>query len=118
MFKVILQFGIVCWGDSVAFSYVFTVQKKIIIALLGFCYKRSNILLTFCKILFVDLGILTLLIVSLFIFECATFFRNHPHYFNLNNNTHSYNTRQNADIAIIDNLPRIMLPWCITNFPV
>jgi len=96
-----LQFGIVCWGDSVAFSDVFTVQKKIIRALLGFRYKRSNIPLTSCKKLFVDLEILTL--PSLFIFECAKFFRNHPHYFNLNNNTHSYNTRRNADIAIVDN---------------
>jgi hypothetical protein len=91
-----LQFGVICWGDSVAFSDVFTIQKKIIRALLGFCYKQSNIPLTSCKKLFVDLEILTL--PSLFIFECAKYFRNHPHYFNLNSNT-----RRKADISIADN---------------
>jgi hypothetical protein len=92
-----LQFGILCWGNSVKAPSVFTTQKKIIRALLGYRYKRSNIALASCRDLFVRLGILTL--PSLFIFECAKFFRKFPHYFALNTNTHRYETRRNKDIA-------------------
>jgi len=93
-----LQFGIICWGNSVAISQVFTVQKKIIRALLGFRYKRSNTALVTCKNLFTQLEILTL--PSLFIFECAKFYRKHPHYFPLQGQTHTYNTRRREDILL------------------
>jgi len=96
-----LQFGIICWGSSVAISQVFTVQKKIIRALLGFRYKRSNIPLAPCKNLFIQLEILTL--PSLFILECAKFFRKHPQYFTLNTETHTYNTRRKTDISLPNN---------------
>jgi len=39
---------------------------------------------------------------SLFIFECAKFYRKHPHYFRLNTATHLHNTRRNTDISITD----------------
>jgi len=96
-----LQFGIICWGESVSFLEVFKIQKKVIRALLGYRYKRTNIPLIPCKDLFISLEILTL--PSLFIFECAKFYRKHPNYFSLNSNTHSYNTRRNTDISIPEN---------------
>jgi len=103
-----LQFGIICWGNSVAISQVFTVQKKIIRALLGFRYKRSNLPLAPCKSLFIQLELLTL--PSLFILECAKFFRKHPQYFTLNTEIHTYNTRRKNDISIHNNTKQTKSP--------
>jgi hypothetical protein len=96
-----LQFGIVCWGNSILAASVFITQKKIIRALLGFRYKRSNLALSSCKNLFTQLQILTL--PSLYILECAKFFRKYPQYFDTNIHEHTHNTRRKTDISKTNN---------------
>jgi hypothetical protein len=95
-----LQYGIVFWGDSSAAKDVFVAQKKVIRAMLGRRYKRSNIALAPCRDFFISLGILTL--PSLFIFECCKFYRRHPNYFQSIVETHDHNTRRKADATLKD----------------
>jgi len=68
-----LQYGLICWGNSVLAITVFPTQRKIIRAMLGFRYLKS------CHELFAKLDILTL--PSLYIYECSKFYRKHTHYF-------------------------------------
>jgi exonuclease III len=98
-----LQYGIICWGNSILAASVFITQKKIIRALLGFRYKRSNLALSSCKNLFTKLEILT--VPSLFILECAKFFRKYPHYFIVNVHDHDHDTRRKADISKTNTWP-------------
>jgi Reverse transcriptase (RNA-dependent DNA polymerase) len=93
-----LQFGIVCWGNSPSANIIFHTQKKIIRAILGYRYKRYYKALQSARELFLKLDILTL--TSLYIFECAKFYRKHTYYFAQQSSTHNYNTRRNADALV------------------
>jgi Reverse transcriptase (RNA-dependent DNA polymerase)/Endonuclease-reverse transcriptase len=93
-----LQYGLICWGNSVLAITVFQNQRKIIRAMLGFRYKRYYKALKSCHELFPKLDILTL--PSLYIYECSKFYRKHTHYFTQNNETHAHNTRRNRDVLV------------------
>jgi hypothetical protein len=93
-----LQFGIVSWGNSPSANIIFQTQRKIIRAILGYRYKRYYKALQSARELFLKLDILTL--TSLYILECAKFYRKHTHYFAQQSSTHNHNTRRNADALV------------------
>jgi hypothetical protein len=72
-------YSIVIWGGSPHLEKVFTAQKRIIRAMSGLRYWRSNCALDTCRPLFKKYGILT--VYSLYILECMKYLVNHPDQF-------------------------------------
>jgi hypothetical protein len=71
-----IMYSIVIWGVSPHMQKVFVAQKRVVRALAGLRYWRSNCALDSCKPLFKKYGILT--VYSLYILECMKFFVKHP----------------------------------------
>jgi len=74
-----ILYSIVIWGASPHLQKVFVAQKRIIRAMSGLRYWRSNCALDTCKPLFKKYGILT--VYSLYILECMKYLVNHPDQF-------------------------------------
>ena len=71
-----ILYSIVIWGASPHMQKVFVAQKRVVRAMAGLRYWRSNCALESCKPLFKKYGILT--VYSLYILECMKFFVNNP----------------------------------------
>jgi len=74
-----ILYSIVIWGGSPHMQKVFVAQKRVMRAMAGLRYWRSNCALESCKPLFVKHGILT--VYSLYILECMKFFVKNPEKF-------------------------------------
>jgi Reverse transcriptase (RNA-dependent DNA polymerase) len=72
-------YSIIIWGGSTHMSDVFTAQKRVIRAMAGKRYWRSNCALESCKPLFKKYEILT--VYSLYILECLKFLKKFPQNF-------------------------------------
>jgi predicted RNase H-like HicB family nuclease len=71
-----ILYSIVIWGGSPHLQKVFVAQKRVIRAMAGLRYWRSNCELDSCRPLFTKYGILT--VYSLYILECMKFFIKNP----------------------------------------
>jgi hypothetical protein len=71
-----IMYSIVIWGGSPHLQKVFVAQKRVVRAMAGLRYWRSNCALDSCRPLFVKYGILT--VYSLYILECMKFLVNNP----------------------------------------
>jgi hypothetical protein len=91
-----LQYGIICWGNSVLSDDVFRMQRKIVRALFGFRYKRWYKELVDCKELFVNHQILSL--PSLYVYECCKFARKNMNLFSTKTELCPYNYRRKNDL--------------------
>jgi hypothetical protein len=69
----------VIWGGSPHMQKVFVAQKRVVRALAGLRYRRSNCALDSCKPLFIKYGMLT--VYFLYILECMKFFVKNPEKF-------------------------------------
>jgi hypothetical protein len=85
-FHSIMSYGIMFWGQSPATTNVFLLQKRAIRIMMGLRPRDS------CRRQFVELGILTL--PSQYIFSLLLFTVKNRKLFSLNQDFHSYNTRQ------------------------
>jgi Reverse transcriptase (RNA-dependent DNA polymerase)/Endonuclease-reverse transcriptase len=74
-----ILYSIVIWGGSPHIQKVFVAQKRVVRAMAGLRYWRSNCALESCRPLFAEYGILT--VYSLYILECMKFFANNPEKF-------------------------------------
>jgi Reverse transcriptase (RNA-dependent DNA polymerase)/Endonuclease-reverse transcriptase len=74
-----IMYSIVIWGASPHMQKVFVAQKRVVRALAGLRYWRSNCALDSCRPLFKKYGILT--VYSLYILECMKFFAKYPEKF-------------------------------------
>jgi hypothetical protein len=74
-----IMYSIVIWGASPHMQKVFVAQKRVVRALAGLRYRRSNCALDSCKPLFIKYGMLT--VYSLYILECMKFFVKNPEKF-------------------------------------
>jgi len=74
-----ILYSIVIWDASVHVSDVFIAQKRVIRAMAGKRYWRSNCALESCKPLFRSYGILT--VYSLYILECFKYLKKFPEKF-------------------------------------
>jgi Reverse transcriptase (RNA-dependent DNA polymerase) len=72
-------YSVVIWGGSTHMSDVFTAQKRVVRAMAGKRYWRSNCALESCKPLFKKYEILT--VYSLYILECLKFLKKFPQNF-------------------------------------
>jgi hypothetical protein len=71
-----ILYSIVIWGGSSYLEKVFVAQKRVLRAMSGLRYWRSNCALNSCRPLFASCGILT--VYSLYILECMKFLVKHP----------------------------------------
>ena len=87
-----MQYAIVFWAscDKVR-DEVFTAQKRLIRAMAGIRYWRSQTPLESARPWFEKFNLLPLF--SLYLMECCKFVRRHPHYFQQVKEIHNYNTR-------------------------
>jgi exonuclease III len=76
-----ILYSIVIWGGSSHMSEVFLGQKRVVRAIAGVRYCRSNTALESCGPLFKKYGILTT--YSLYILECAKFVKKFPEKFKM-----------------------------------
>jgi len=74
-----ILYSIVIWGGSPHMQKVFVAQKRVMRAMAGLRYWRSNCALESCKPLFVKYGILT--VYSLYVLECMKFLVKNPEKF-------------------------------------
>jgi hypothetical protein len=74
-----ILYSIVIWGGSSHLEKVFVAQKRVLRAMSGLRYWRSNCALDSCRPLFASCGILT--VYSLYILECMKFLVKHPEKF-------------------------------------
>ena len=74
-----ILYSLIIWGASPHLQTVFVAQKRVIRAMAGKRYWRSNSALESCKPLFEKFGILT--VYSLYIFECLKFLMTYPEKF-------------------------------------
>jgi len=74
-----ILYSIVIWGSSPHMERVFRAQKRVLRAMAGLRYWRSNCALDSCKPLFKKFEILT--VYSLYILECMKFLVKHPNKF-------------------------------------
>jgi len=72
-------YSIIIWGASTHMSEVFVAQKRVVRAMAGKRYWRSNRALESCKPLFRKYGILT--VYSLYILECLKYLKKFPQNF-------------------------------------
>jgi Reverse transcriptase (RNA-dependent DNA polymerase) len=74
-----VMYSIVIWGGSTHMEKVFVAQKRILRAMAGIQYWRSNKALDSCRPLFQRFDILT--VYSLYILECMKFLKKNPNHF-------------------------------------
>jgi Reverse transcriptase (RNA-dependent DNA polymerase) len=74
-----ILYSIVIWGASPHLKKVFIAQKRVLRAMAGLRYWRSNCALDTCRPLFKKYEILT--VFSLYILECMKFLTKHPEKF-------------------------------------
>lgn len=91
-FESRLRYGILFWGACSDSHALFKIQKRAVRIM-----RKVN-RTTSCRSLFLDLKILTL--NSLFILECANFFKNNHSLFLTNSNFHNYNTRNKEQLCL------------------
>jgi hypothetical protein len=127
-----ILYSIIIWGGSKNMEEVFVAQKRVIRAMAGKRYWRSNAALDSCKPLFKKFGILT--VYSLYILECLKYLKKHPEKFitlNETSHTHRHMTRNtlknmcNNDLYVSDCSlqiaaanPAVMIPKLFNTLPV
>jgi exonuclease III len=74
-----ILYSIVIWGASPHVEGVFIAQKRVVRAMAGLRYTRSNCALESCRPLFKRYGIMT--VYSLYILECMKFLKKNPEKF-------------------------------------
>jgi len=91
-FHLLLQYGILFWGNSPISGDIFKIQKRTIRTTTNKGRRES------CRDLFRNLKILTL--SSQYVLSLLTFVVENRHYFIPNRDTHHHNTRHNLDLHI------------------
>jgi hypothetical protein len=71
-----IMYSIIIWGASSHVESVFIAQKRVVRAMAGLLYWRSNCALESCRPLFKRYGIMT--VYSLFILECMKYLKKYP----------------------------------------
>jgi hypothetical protein len=71
-----IMYSIIIWGASSHVEGVFIAQKRVIRAMAGLRYRRSNRALESCRPLFKRYGIMT--VYSLYILECMKYLKKYP----------------------------------------
>jgi len=127
-----ILYSVVIWGGSSHMNEVFIGQKRVIRAMAGKRYWRSNCALDSCRPLFKRFGILT--VYSLYILECLKYLKKYPEKFTKLNETpttHRHITRHisktmckndllvpECTLLISTENPSVMIPRLFNSLPV
>jgi hypothetical protein len=127
-----ILYSIIIWGGSKHMNEVFIGQKRVIRAMAGKRYWRSNSALDSCRPLFKRFGIMT--VYSLYILECLKYLKKYPEKFtklNETTTTHRPITRHTTQTMCINDLyvdectlqisaenPKVMIPRMFNTLPV
>jgi Reverse transcriptase (RNA-dependent DNA polymerase) len=129
-----ILYSIIIWGGAPQMERVFVAQKRVVRAMAGKRYWRSNCALDSCRPLFYKYGIMT--VYSLYIYECMKYLKKYPDKFtkcidvpeneklNVKTRTNKLKTCENdlyyknCRLNIISCNPDVMIPRIFNALPI